>query len=313
MLWIGISDKLVDGMKLVAASQRLLHGGEVYTQEIFHPLPLFVLLTPLAAMGLKWGTILLVALSQITLYWVIWELAPRDAAPKVAIIATFCYPWIQHLMLAQVGIFELAGIALLIQGEREDKPGLFGAGMTLCAIFLPNAIPLGILIFWRALQKRGKALWGILIPIGIFAISTILDPTWIYDWIKTVTTPSGEYWNYSLWKLVNRYPWLPLIILFLWGVTWLRRGKLKRMDEGEIQLNVYLWTYLLSPYVTDYRSINPMVLFMGDMSRRGKLKVAGLIPPLATVLVLLALAVEVNLRSEVIYASTVVMYLLTLV
>ena len=113
-------------------------------------------------------------------------------------------------------------------------------------------------------------------------------------------------------KLRDRYSLLPLIILLLGGVTWIRRRKLKRMDEGEIEWSIYIWTYLLSPYVTDYRSINPMVMFMGVMSQRGKLKVAGLIPPLVSVLILMAMAGVISLWGEVIYASTIIMYLLTL-
>ncbi|MEP7357270.1 MAG: hypothetical protein ABI847_08520 [Anaerolineales bacterium] len=113
-------------------------------------------------------------------------------------------PMVWNIWLGQIEVFPMAGLLLtgLVVQKRIHPAWL---GVSWLALLSKPQVGLGILIMqlvwvWgdAALGKRALA-YGVGVSAALFALTVLIWPGWVPNWLMTMRTFAPTWWNAAIW------------------------------------------------------------------------------------------------------------------
>lgn len=141
---------------------------------MFNPPPVLTLVMPFGALPYQTAALLWLVLQATALVWscfILWEVAGGEARLRwVAFACGLAFlPTIIALMLGQISILILLGLALFLRFEREGKMVAAGASLTLLLIkpHIVYLVGVALVVLWLRSRNRRIVLGVVLGGIGL--------------------------------------------------------------------------------------------------------------------------------------------------
>lgn len=243
-------------------------GGNPYGVPLAtHPMHLYILMAWAAALPADAALVVWMALSLGILAVAAWHLTDRGWPALLAIMFS---PLLLHLFrMGNVTALEVAGIALLVAGVRRESLACMSLSIVFLTAVPPNTLPL---LAWGILRRRWAGLAvgvmvGVLILLGTMALYGNWLPSWVESMKATRALQERDYYM-DLW----RWGWevmIPVLTIMALA-TYHYREAFPRLSVEAQALFVLASTYMVTPYLLNYRILPLYVLTVAVLSRRGK-------------------------------------------
>jgi hypothetical protein len=248
-----------DFVEYWAASRLVLTGGNPYDPAqmlaversagfpgvepllMLNPPPVLALVLPFGAMPYRQAALLWLIVNSVALLWsvhLLWDLVGGSIRTRRAALAmsVFFLPSVAALVLGQISILILLGLALLLRFERRARWAAAGASSTLLLI-KPHVIYLvgAALVAWWIRTRNRDFLRGACLAVLLSLVPLAFDPSLFGQYFEMLHTESLEHFSTStlgtLLRIAAGDPsrfglqFLPMVLGFAYLLTRLRRRR----------------------------------------------------------------------------------------
>ncbi|GIV96212.1 MAG: hypothetical protein KatS3mg057_0869 [Herpetosiphonaceae bacterium] len=177
-----------------------------------YPLPAAIGVWPILLLPLPLATVVWTAIGAAGVFGAVG--LAEDWRERV--LLPFCFLPVWHAIeMHQATLVWTAFVVVLIVAMRRRSSWLVG----LCVVLLPGKPQVGLLfalagLLWAWREDKRSLLWAAGWGMLIWGVSFALQPTWVQDWIHSLSRHT------RLGPVISLLPWSLVILPFTWKLPW---------------------------------------------------------------------------------------------